>query len=357
MGKMYLILANGTIFEGQSFGYETETTGELVFNTGMVGYLETLSDPAYYGQIVVQTFPLIGNYGVIESDMDSGFISPKGYIVREWCQEPSNFRSEGSLDIFLKEKGVPGICNLDTRALTRILREEGSMNAKFSLKPELSEEEWNELKSYSVSGGVEATSIKTPTVVDCKNGKYNVVLIDYGSATGLVKELTAASCSVTILPWSATASDVSSLNPHGVVLSDGPGNPAEYLSIVKTLKDLSALNIPTLALGLGHQLLALSYGATTSKMHHGHRGSNHPILNKTTGLVSPHPQNHGYVVEPDSLPPAAVVNYINCNDGTCEGIIYPENYALSIQYQLSSYNAADSAHPINKFICMMEKVK
>ncbi|NLT14123.1 MAG: carbamoyl phosphate synthase small subunit, partial [Clostridiales bacterium] len=221
MGKAYLILENGAVFEGRTFGYEGEATGELVFNTGMTGYLETLTDPSYYGQIVMQTFPLIGNYGVIPSDFESSGVRVKAYIVREWCQEPSNFRSEGELDTFLRNSGIPGLYGLDTRTVTKIVRESGVMNAKISRKPELTSAEWQALRSYSIRESVEHTSTKEAYTLEGVNPKYKVALWDFGAKGNIARELTERGCTVTVLPWNTTAGEIKALKPDGIMLTNG----------------------------------------------------------------------------------------------------------------------------------------
>ncbi len=358
MGKAYLILENGAVFEGQTFGYDGEAVGELVFNTGMTGYLETLTDPSYYGQIVIQTFPLIGNYGVIPSDFESKGVQVKGYIVREWCQEPSNFRCEGELDTFLRENKIPGLYGLDTRELTRIVRESGVMNCRISKKPELTEDEWREVKSYIIRESVENTSTSEPYTLKADNGKYTVALWDFGAKANIAKELNKRGCDVTVMPWSATAEEIAALNPDGIMLTNGPGDPADNKQIIEELKKLSTYNIPTFGICLGHQLLALSQGAQTSKLHYGHRGANQPVLESATGRVFVTSQNHGYAVLTDTLPETAEAAYVNCNDGTCEGVLYKNMPAFSVQFHPEACGGPlDSRWLFDKFIETMEEGK
>ena len=262
----YLILENGTVFEGKAFGAEKETTGELVFTTAMTGYLETLTDPSYYGQVVIQTFPLIGNYGVIPADFESDSPSLKGYIVREWCQVPSNFRCEGDLDTFLKESGIPGIYGIDTRALTRIVREYGVLNCKISYSPDVTKEELDEIKNYVITEAVESTTIKEKEHFDAENGDLNVVLMDFGAKHNIGRELVKRGCNLTVVPAHTTAEEIKALNPDGVMLSNGPGDPSDNTEIIAELKKLCDFGIPTFGICLGHQLLALSQGAKTEKL-------------------------------------------------------------------------------------------
>ena len=280
----YLILENGTVFEGKAFGAEKETTGELVFTTAMTGYLETLTDPSYYGQVVIQTFPLIGNYGVIPADFESDSPSLKGYIVREWCQVPSNFRCEGDLDTFLKESGIPGIYGIDTRALTRIVREYGVLNCKISYSPDVTKEELDEIKNYVITEAVESTTIKEKEHFDAENGDLNVVLMDFGAKHNIGRELVKRGCNLTVVPAHTTADEIKAMNPDGVMLSNGPGDPSDNTEIIAELKKLCDFGIPTFGICLGHQLLALSQGAKTEKLKYGHRGANQPAKEVETGI-------------------------------------------------------------------------
>lgn len=301
----YLILENGTVFEGKAFGAEKETTGELVFTTAMTGYLETLTDPSYYGQVVIQTFPLIGNYGVIPADFESDSPSLKGYIVREWCQVPSNFRCEGDLDTFLKESGIPGIYGIDTRALTRIVREYGVLNCKISYSPDVTKEELDEIKNYVITEAVESTTIKEKEHFDAENGDLNVVLMDFGAKHNIGRELVKRGCNLTVVPAHTTADEIKAMNPDGVMLSNGPGDPSDNTEIIAELKKLCDFGIPTFGICLGHQLLALSQGAKTEKLKYGHRGANQPAKEVETGRVYITSQNHGYAVVSDSMPETA----------------------------------------------------
>jgi carbamoyl-phosphate synthase small subunit len=351
-------LANGAVFEGQSFGYEAETTGELVFNTGMTGYIETLTDPSYYGQIVIQTFPLIGNYGVIPSDFESGDVQVKGYIVREWCQEPSNFRSEGELDTFLRQRKIPGLCGIDTRAVTRIVRESGVMNARISQKPELTEAEWAALKSYVIKESVENTSTKDAYTVKAENPRYKVALWDFGAKRNIARELQKRGCDVTVFPSSATAEELAAMKPDGIMLTNGPGDPADNTGVIAEIKKLCAYKFPTFGICLGHQLLALSQGAQTIKLLYGHRGANQPVLETATGRVFVTSQNHGYAVLSETLPQAAEVSFINCNDGTCEGVVYKNMPVITVQFHPEACGGPLDSHWLfDTFIDMMEEGK
>lgn len=354
----YLILENGTVFEGKAFGAEKETTGELVFTTAMTGYLETLTDPSYFGQVVIQTFPLIGNYGVIPSDFESDSPSLKGYIVREWCQVPSNFRCEGDLDTFLKESGIPGIYGIDTRALTRIVREYGVLNCKISYSPEISEKELEEIKNYVITDAVESTTIKENEKYEAENPELNVVLMDFGAKHNIGRELVKRGCNLTIVPADTTAEEIVAMNPDGIMLSNGPGDPSENTKIIAELKKLCEYKIPTFGICLGHQLLALSQGARTEKLKYGHRGANQPAKELETGRVFITSQNHGYAVVSDSMPENGVVSFVNGNDNTCEGVNYTNMPAFSVQFHPEACGGPlDTAFLFDRFINMIKESK
>ena len=328
----YLILENGTVFEGKAFGAEKETMGELVFTTAMTGYLETLTDPSYYGQVVIQTFPLIGNYGVIPSDFESDSPSLKGYIVREWCQAPSNFRCEGDLDTFLKESDIPGIYGIDTRALTRIVREYGVLNCKIAYSDEVDEKLLEEIKNYVITEAVENTTLKEKKEFKADNGTLDVVLMDFGAKHNICRELVKRGCNVTVVPADTSAEEIKSMNPDGIMLSNGPGDPSSNTEIIAQLKKLCEYKIPTFGICLGHQLLALSQGAKTEKLKYGHRGANQPAKEIETGRVYITSQNHGYAVVSDSMPANGKVSFANGNDNTCEGVTYTDMPAFSVQF-------------------------
>ena len=354
--KAYLILENGTIFEGKSFGCEGEAVGEIVFTTSMTGYVETLTDPSFYGQIVVQTFPLIGNYGVIASDAVSDSCHLKGYIVREWCQEPSNFRCEGILDTFLKEKGVVGLCGIDTRALTRIIREHGVMNGKI-VTGEKAELGLSELKSYKIVNAVSSITCKEEKVFKPEgDAKKKVCMIDLGVKKGLIDELVQRGCEVTLVPAGTSFERIKELGVDGVFLSNGAGDPAENVQVIETVKKICDEKIPVMGVCLGHQILALSQGAKTEKMKYGHRGANQPAVDLTTGRTYITAQNHGYIVVGDSLPEGADVIFKNANDATCEGISYNYMPAVSTQFlPVSCGGPLDTGFMFDRFVEMMDK--
>lgn len=354
----YLILENGTVFEGKAFGAEKEITGELVFTTAMTGYLETLTDPSYFGQVVIQTFPLIGNYGVIPSDFESAVPALKGYIVREWCQVPSNFRCEGDLDTFLKEAGIPGIYGLDTRALTRIVREYGVLNCRITYSDEVNDEILNDIKNYVITDAVESTTIAEPQEFKAEDSQLDVVLMDFGAKHNIGRELVKRGCNVTIVPANTTAEQIKTMNPDGIMLSNGPGDPASNTQIIDELKKICEYKIPTFGICLGHQLLALSQGAKTEKLKYGHRGANQPAKELETGRVYITSQNHGYAVVSDSMPSNGKVSFVNGNDNTCEGVTYTDMPAFSVQFHPEACGGPrDTAFLFDRFIKLMKDNK
>ncbi len=352
--RAYLILENGKVFEGKSFGAKKETTGELVFTTAMTGYLETLTDPSYYGQVVIQTFPLIGNYGVIPSDFESKKPALRAYIVRNRCQEPSNFRCEGVLDTFLKDNDIPGLYDIDTRSLTRIVREYGVMNCKLTYSLENLERDLQEIKSYRVKEAVASTTLDKAEFFESESHKKKVVLMDFGAKANIRRELVKRGCDVTVVPSFTTAEEIKAMNADGVMLSNGPGDPTENVEVIEELKKLAQMKIPTFGICLGHQLLALSQGAKTEKLHYGHRGANQPAKDLETGRIYITSQNHGYAVVNDSLPQNAKVSFINGNDGTCEGVTYLDMPAFSVQFHPEACGGPqDTAFLFDRFIEMM----
>lgn len=357
MQKAYLILENGTIFEGKSFGAQGEAIGEIVFTTAMTGYIETLTDPSYFGQIVVQTFPLIGNYGVIPADFESERPQIKAYIVRDWCQEPSNFRCEGDLDTFLKQNNIVGLYDIDTRALTKIVRESGVMNGK--IVKEGSGFGLDDLKNYRIVEAVKNTTCSQEEVFKPEGEvKRRICLFDFGAKGRIKDELVKRGCEVTVLPAHTTVERVMELNPDGIMLSNGPGDPAENVEIIEELRKLSEKKIPTFGICLGHQLLALSQGGKTEKLKYGHRGANQPATETATGKVFVTSQNHGYAVVNDSLGDKAKVSFVNANDGTCEGLEYNDIPAFSVQFHPEACGGPlDTGFLFDKFVDMIDANK
>lgn len=350
--KAYICLANGKIFEGTRFGAGGDITGELVFTTGMGGYIETLTDPSYYGQIVMQTFPLIGNYGFIDEDCESAKSFVSAYIVHEKCDCPSNFRCNSTLEEYMKKNSIIGVYGVDTREITKIIRESGVMNATICSNPkDFSIEKTQE---YKIEGAVEAVSVKHPYPVACENPKHNVVLIDYGKKENIVRELTKRNCNVAVMPSSTKAEDILKLNPDGIMLSNGPGDPDDNKDCIEELIRLVGKK-PIFGICLGHQLLALAMGAKTEKLKYGHRGVNQPVKNLETGRTYISSQNHGYAVINETVEEiGGEISYINANDGTNEGINYPDKKAFSVQFHPEACSGPhDTRFLFDKFINMM----
>ena len=349
MKKVYLVTEDGCSFEGFAFGAETEACGELVFNTGMVGYIETLTDAAYYGQIVVQTFPLVGNYGIIPSDFE-GKCAVRGFVVREWCNTPSNFRCEYDLDKFLKDNGVVGIYGVDTRAVTKHLRENGTMNAKicYEIPADLAE-----IKAYKIADAVKAVSCENAYGRSAENAKYSVTVVDYGVKNSFVDEMVARGCNVKVVPANTSAEAILADAPNGVLLSGGPGDPAECKEYAAEIAKLMG-KVPMFGIGLGHQLMAVANGAETYKLHHGHRGGNQPSHMVGTNRTFITSQNNGYAVVTESIKNGAV-SFVNANDDVCEGIEYADSKAFSVQFYPESIEGLHSTSFLyDKFIKMME---
>ena len=353
--KAYLILEDGTVFTGTSIGSQREVISEIVFNTSMTGYLEVLTDPSYAGQAVVMTYPLIGNYGICRQDMESSKPWPDGYIVRELSRIPSNFRCEDTIQNFLKENDIPGICGIDTRALTKLLREKGTMNGMITTKEysDLSEP-ISRMKAYTVAGVVMATTTKEKYVLP-GNGK-KVALMDFGAKKNIARSLNERGCEVTVYPADTPAEEVLAANPDGIMLSNGPGDPKENVEIIKEIRKLYESNVPIFAICLGHQLMALATGADTYKLKYGHRGGNHPVKDLSTGRVYISSQNHGYAVDTDSLDPnIAVPAFVNVNDGTNEGLKYTGKNIFTVQYHPEACpGPQDSSYLFDRFLKMME---
>ena len=350
MKKGYLILQDGQVFEGVRFGAETDTVGELVFTTGMCGYVETLTDPSYAGQIVMQTYPLIGNYGIIREDFE-GACCVKGYVVREYCDTPSNFRTDCDLDTYLKEQGVPGLCGVDTRELTRIIREHGVMNAAIcdeipaNLTP---------IKTYAITGVVEAVSCKESDRYQAEGEeRFRVSLIDYGAKCNIVRELQKRGCTVTVLPASTSAEEILAAGPDGVMLSNGPGDPAENAYQIEQIRKLLG-KVPMFGICLGHQLTALAAGGSTYKLKYGHRGVNQPVRDVEGVRTYITSQNHGYAVDSDTVK-LGKVRFANANDGTCEGIDYPELKAFTVQFHPEACTGPkDTSFLFDRFVELMK---
>ena len=350
--KAHLILEDGNVFTGTSIGSTREVISEIVFNTSMTGYLEVLTDPSYAGQAVVMTYPLIGNYG-ITPDMESGRPWPDGYIVRELSRMPSNFREEGTIQDFLTKYDIPGIAGIDTRALTKILREKGTMNGMITTNNNYNIEEIiPRLKAYTTGNVVDKVTCSEKRVLK-GNGK-RVALLDLGAKNNIAQSLNKRGCEVTIYPAHTTAEEILATNPDGIMLSNGPGDPKECKEIIAEIKKLYDSDTPIFAICLGHQLMALATGADTHKMKYGHRGGNHPVKDLETGRVYISSQNHGYAVDNGTLGADWEPLFVNMNDGTNEGIRHKTKPFFSSQFHPEACSGpTDTEFIFDKFIDLL----
>ncbi len=361
MKKAFLQLADGTLFEGQAVGYEGSSVGEIVFNTGMAGYQEVLTDPSYYGQTVCMTYPMIGNYGINAADFESKKSWVSGFIMREACEYPSNWRSEQSIDTYLKAQKVIGLTGIDTRRLTRILRNSGVMNGVlYTEGHEPDEKTLQEMREYVVKDAVKTVTCTEDAVYPAVGAqKYRVALYDFGVKTNIQRELCARGCEVTIVSAYTAPETIVGGGFDGVMLSNGPGDPAENVEIVENLKLLLEKNIPIFGICLGHQLLSLAIGAKTEKLKYGHRGVNHPVKDLDADRTYITSQNHGYAVVGDSVDESiARVRHINLNDGTVEGLEYHNRPVFTVQYHPEVCpGPMDTSYLFDLFVENMEKSK
>lgn len=354
--KAFLILENGCVFEGRSFGAVKETVCEIVFNTSMVGYLEMLTDPSYAGEGLVLTYPLIGNCGVNREDWESQRLWPEALIVKELSRCPSNFRSQGDLDSLLKEQGIPGIEGIDVRKLTRMLREHGVMNGVITCREDFDlDETVCRAKEYKVGAVVEKVSCQEQW---CLPGEGpHVAVLDLGLKKNMLNCLQKRGCQLTVYPYDTMADVILASKPDGIFLSNGPGDPKECGALLQTVSTLAESGVPLFAICLGHQLLALASGADTKKMKYGHHGSNHPVKDLAADRVYITAQNHGYEVIGDSFPEGtAQVTHQNVNDGSCEGVSYPGKPVFSVQFHPeASGGPLDTDFIFDQFIGLMQK--
>lgn len=356
--KAFLILEDGTVFNGTSIGSTREVISEIVFNTSMTGYLEVLTDPSYAGQAVTMTYPLIGNYGICYKDMESLKAWPDGYIVRELSRMPSNFRSEGTIQQFLENNDIPGISGIDTRALTKILREKGTMNGMITTDENYNLDEiLPKIKAFVAKEVVKKVTCKEKTVLQGDGPK--VALMDFGAKKNIARSLNKRGCEVTIYPAETKAEEILATNPDGIMLSNGPGDPKECTEIIKEIKKLYDSNVPIFAICLGHQLMALATGADTHKLKYGHRGANHPVKDLETGKVYISSQNHGYVVDESTLDSTiAKPAFENVNDKTNEGLSYIGKNIFTVQFHPEACaGPQDTAYLFDRFIKMMKEEK
>ena len=353
--KAFLILEDGTVFEGTSIGSTREVISEIVFNTSMTGYLEVLTDPSYAGQAVVMTYPLIGNYGICYEDQESRKPWIDGFIVRELSRIPSNFRSVDTIQHFLEKHDIPGIAGIDTRALTKILREKGTMNGMITVNENYNLDEIiPRLKAYTTGKVVEKVTCQEKDVLKGKGPK--VALMDFGAKRNIARSLNERGCQVTIYPALTSAEEILADNPDGIMLSNGPGDPKECTTIIEEIRKLYESDVPIFAICLGHQLMALATGGDTHKMKYGHRGGNHPVKDLATGRVYISSQNHGYVVDAEALEKKGIAKpaFVNVNDGTNEGMAYTGKNIFTVQFHPEACpGPQDSSYLFDRFMEMM----
>ncbi|UZJ77225.1 carbamoyl phosphate synthase small subunit [Fictibacillus sp. KU28468] len=356
--KRILVLEDGTVFHGEGFGSAIDQEGEVVFNTGMTGYQEILSDPSYCGQIVTLTYPMIGNYGVNRQDFESISPAVHGLIVNEACSMPSHYQSLGTLDELLKAKNIPGLMGIDTRKLTRLIRKHGTLKGKIASAEADIAAIVEELKSAPLkTDHVQSVSTKTP--YHLPNTGRRVVVVDYGAKSGILRELSQRSCDVVVVPYNTTAKEILLLNPDGILLSNGPGDPKDVPEALHMITSILEEEIPLFGICLGHQLFALAMGANTEKLKFGHRGSNHPVKDLQTGKITMTAQNHGYTVSPETLAGTELrLTHTAVNDGTVEGLGHKVKPAFSVQYHPEASPGPMDANPLfEKFMNMMKTTK
>ena len=348
----YLTLIDGTQYEGVSFGYEADSIGEVVFNTGITGYQELLTDPSYVGQIVNMTYPLIGNYGVNPEDTESDSPKVKGLIVRDYCDAPSNWQSKGTLKEYLVQNKIVAIHSIDTRALTRKIRDNGTMACIISQnKP--TDEQIAEMKNFAIKGAVAEVTCRAP--YEIKGEGKTLALIDYGVKKHVIDVLVKKGFNIKVFPSNTSAGDILASNPDGIFLSNGPGDPKDNAGAIETVKMLIGKK-PIYAICLGHQILALAKGGDTEKLKYGHRGSNHPVRDVETGKVVITSQAHGYTVSADSIKSVGKVTHVNINDGTVEGIEYNDGMSFSLQYHPESLTGPNTENRVfEKFVKVLTK--
>ena len=359
-----IVLENGREFYGYGFGADREAINEIVFNTSMVGYQEIMSDPSYTDQMVVMTYPLIGNYGMADEDYETKTPTIGGMIVREYNDSPSNFRYTKTLNEVFEEHDIPAIWGVDTRALTRIIRESGVMNGALTTEYKSADAVradaalMEKIKAYTVKDAVDSVTTKCMETFN-ENGKYHVALFDFGYKRNILRNLVKRGCKVTLVPGRTTAAELAALEVDGVMLSNGPGDPAENVKIIENLKEIAALGRPVFGICLGHQLMALATGAKTEKLKYGHRGVNQPVTDFAKDRTFITSQNHGYAVVAGTVDPAvAEVSHVNANDGTTEGIRYKNIPCFTVQFHPEACGGPhDTAYLFDKFISLMEENK
>lgn len=353
--KSYLVLEDGSTYEGKSIGLCEDTIGEVVFNTGMTGYQEVLTDPSYYGQIVAMTYPLIGNYGINDEDFQSEKPQVRGFIVRECNNMPSNFRSKYTLDEYLKKNNIVGIQGIDTRALTKVLREKGTMKGMITKSLDDVGKKIERINEFTENNHV--ANVTTKQIYRIEGNGFRIAVVDYGIKRNILKNLIARDADLTIFPAQAAACDILKINPDGILLSNGPGDPKDVYFGINTVKELTG-KVPVFGICLGHQILSLALGGDTAKLKYGHRGSNHPVKDLKKGRTYITAQNHGYTVLKDRLPEDIEITHININDGTVEGIKHKYMPLMSVQFHPeASPGPCDTSYIFDEFIKMIKEDK
>ena len=364
---VYLLLADGQYLEGKGFGADLPqegVIGEVVFTTGMTGYLETITDPSYYGQIVVQTFPLIGNYGVIPQDFESDKPYLSAYIVREWCQSPSNFRCQGDLDTFFKDQHIPAVYDIDTRKLAKDIRSQGVMNGLLTYEKlwenkDAEAEALKKIRAYHITNAVFETTRTMKTDYPVENAKYHVGIWDFGEKSNIVRELMKRGCHVTAIRPEASAEEIKALDLDGLMLSNGPGDPNDNPSIIKELQTIiQDKRLPIFGICLGHQLMALAHGARVTKLKYGHHGANQPVKDIQQDKIFMSSQNHNYAVDASTLPLGCRETFINLNDGSNEGVSYDGCCQATVQFHPeASAGPLDCQGLFDRFIAEVDRYK
>ena len=353
----FLVLEDGSVFPGRPFGAAAPAYGEVVFSTAMTGYQEMLTDPSYAGQILVLTYPLVGNYGINREDVESSRIQVRALVVREACPLPSHWASEMTLHEYLASQGVPGLEGVDTRALTRRLRSRGVMMGAIAIgeSPEEALARLRSLPRYGTTDLVREVTTEEPYLwPEPPSPRFHVVVVDAGVKFNIMRLLRQRGCRVTVVPATTPGEDLLALGPDGLVLSPGPGDPALLDYLVRTVRPLVG-RVPVLGICLGHQVIARAFGARTFKLKFGHRGANHPVKDLATGRVFITAQNHGYAVDPDGLRDGVQVSQVHLNDGTVEGLWHPELPVLTIQYHSeASPGPLDNVYIFDRFLEMMQ---
>ncbi|WP_281509107.1 glutamine-hydrolyzing carbamoyl-phosphate synthase small subunit [Faecalibaculum rodentium] len=355
MMERLLILEDGSVYRGQGFGSDELKTGELVFNTSMTGYQEILTDNSYCGQIVMMTYPLIGNYGINRDDYESIEPAVFGFVTRDLCQSPNNWRSQETLDDFLKAHNIPGIYDVDTRAITRKLRNKGTMRAMMANPDTDIEAAVKQLQETDYLHD-QVARVSSSKIFPIPNRGHKVVLMDFGAKLGIVRELSRRGCDLIVVPWDTDAQTILSYHPDGVMLSNGPGDPEDVPQAIETIRQLMGKTV-IFGICLGHQLISLACGAKTYKLKFGHRGANHPVVDLETGKVDITSQNHGFAVDIDSLADTELeLTHKALNDGSCEGVRHKELPVFSVQFHPeASAGPEDTAYLFDKFVAMMDK--